>query len=94
MFLIRFDLKCKSDEDFKVGRDFKILEVNGAGAQPTNTYDPKYTFWQVQAILLKHWTKVFSISKASILEGNKPMILAEYKAWRKEVRNYRNKISV
>lgn len=94
MYFVRFDIKCTSDDDFKAGKNLKILEVNGAGAEPTHMYDPKYSFWQAQKILFKHWTTVFRISKASIIAGNKPMNFVAFIAWRKEVRTYRKKFKI
>ncbi|MFY0625375.1 MAG: hypothetical protein JXR07_03700 [Reichenbachiella sp.] len=36
----RYDLRCMSLEDLYVGKNIKILELNGAGAEPAHIYHP------------------------------------------------------
>ena len=37
----RFDIQTRSVEDFKQGRNFKIVELNGVTSEATHIYDPK-----------------------------------------------------
>ena len=41
----RLDIKFKDWEDLKNGKNFSIIEVNGAGSEPTHIYDPKHSIF-------------------------------------------------
>ncbi|WP_340202638.1 D-alanine--D-alanine ligase [Ascidiimonas sp. W6] len=58
----RFDIRAKSIQDLKEGRSFKILEVNGIGAEPTHIYDPSYKILKAWKELLYLWRIVFKIA--------------------------------
>ncbi|SNS47852.1 hypothetical protein SAMN05421640_0316 [Ekhidna lutea] len=50
----RYDLKCKSYEDLRELKNFKILELNGAGAEPGHIYQPGYSLMQAYRDILWH----------------------------------------
>lgn len=50
----RFDLKVKSLEHFSVGKNIKILELNGVTSEPAHIYDPNYTLWQAYRDIAKN----------------------------------------
>ena len=58
----RYDLKCPSLEDLKKGKDIKILEINGAKAEPTHIYQPGYSLMTAYKDLFKHWNTIYQIS--------------------------------
>ena len=58
----RFDIRVKSIEDLKAGRNFKILEVNGVGAEPTHIYDSNYPLIRAWKDLLCLWRIIYRIS--------------------------------
>ena len=58
----RFDIKCASIEKLKEGKDFKILEYNGAGAGVQHIYGNGLTLWKACNDILKHWKILFRIS--------------------------------
>lgn len=59
----RFDIKCKSLEALKEGRDFKIIELNGIGAEPTHIYDQsRISYIGALWTIMRHWTLVARIS--------------------------------
>lgn len=60
----RYDIKCNSVEAMKRGRDFLILEFNGAGSIPNHIYTPGVTLWQAYGEILRHWRSLYVISKA------------------------------
>lgn len=60
----RYDIKCNSVEAMKEGRDFLILEFNGAGSIPNHIYTPGVTLWQAYGEILRHWRALYQISKA------------------------------
>ncbi len=58
----RYDLKAKSPEDLKQGKNFLILEYNGSGAEPNHVYHSGYTLRRAHNEILKHWKILFKIS--------------------------------
>ena len=58
----RFDIKCRSIDLLKQGRDYKILEVNGVGAEPAHIYDPDYRLLQAFKDILNQWKVIYQIS--------------------------------
>lgn len=54
----RFDLRCSSYDDLRKLKNFKILELNGAGAEPGHVYQPgssllkayKDIFWHLKVL--------------------------------------------
>ena len=56
----RVDVKYNDKLALKAG-DFKIIELNGAGAESTNIYDPELTWLEVYRILYRQWKEVFEI---------------------------------
>ena len=58
----RFDIKCKSVEALKAGKDFKILEINGVKAEPTHIYQPGFSLWKAYKVLFRQWRVIYEIS--------------------------------
>lgn len=56
----RFDIKAPSVEALCQG-EFKVLELNGASAEPGHIYDPKYKLKQAYKDLFWHWKKMSEI---------------------------------
>jgi hypothetical protein len=65
----RYDLKCRSIEELKQGKNFSILEFNGSGAEPNHVYNAGYTLRQAQKEFLKHWKALYEISKINNRKG-------------------------
>lgn len=65
----RYDIKCKSIDDLKEGKNFSILEFNGSGAEPHHAYGNKNTLWQAHKIFLHHWKILYQISKYNHANG-------------------------
>lgn len=54
LYFGRIDLKADSVEDVRQG-NFKILEINGAKAEPLHIYDPEVSFAQIWRSITSHW---------------------------------------
>lgn len=65
----RYDVKCKSIEDLKQGKNFSILEYNGSGAEPHHIYGNGYTLLEAYGIVLHHWKVLYAISKYNEKNG-------------------------
>lgn len=62
----RFDIRCQDFHSLKAGKNFKILEVNGVGSEPTHIYDPdKISYFGALKDILKHWIIVHEIGMAN-----------------------------
>lgn len=58
----RIDLMYQSIENLEAGRNFSIVEVNGAASEPTHIYDPKHSVFFGWKVLLEHIKMMFEIS--------------------------------
>ncbi len=65
----RYDIKCASIEDLKEGKNFSILEYNGAGAEPNHIYDCNKSLFGAYKEILKHWNVMYLISKYNNQNG-------------------------
>jgi len=58
----RYDIRCKSIESLCQGTDFKILELNGAGAEPAHIYQPGFPLIQAYKAIIAHLKVLVEIS--------------------------------
>jgi hypothetical protein len=70
-FYGRYDIKCASLASLKQGKDFYILEFNGAGAGIQHINGNHYSLLKAQKIILKHWKMLFKISSYNHKHGLK-----------------------
>jgi hypothetical protein len=75
----RYDIRCQSLEELDEGKGIKILELNGAGAEPGHIYDPDFPFLEAYGVLFHHWSILYQISKANYKKGTPYMSATE--AW-------------
>jgi hypothetical protein len=73
----RYDLRCPSLEDFYLGKNIKIMELNGAGAEPAHIYDPTFPIWKGWQVLLQHWNILYKISAFNHKSGTPYMRFSE-----------------
>lgn len=70
-FYGRYDIKTASIEDLKQGRNFSILEFNGAGAEPNHIYDCNMKLRRAYRTILAHWNALYKISKYNHQQGHR-----------------------
>jgi hypothetical protein len=63
----RMDLMYQSFEELEQGKNFQLVELNGAASEPTHIYDPKHSLFFAWKELAKHISHMFHIS----VENNK-----------------------
>ncbi|MEZ0609025.1 hypothetical protein ACAW74_10945 [Fibrella sp. WM1] len=73
----RYDLRCRSVADLYAGRHIRILELNGAGAEPAHIYQPGFSLWVAWGVLCHHWRVLYDISRDNHRRGISYMTLAE-----------------
>ena len=61
----RMDIRYQSRELLEEGKSFFILEVNGAGSEPTHIYDPRHSIFFAWKEIIRHWVILFKISRAN-----------------------------
>ncbi len=60
-FVGRYDIRYSSRETLMAGRDFKIVELNGAASEATQIYDPTNSLWNAYQTLFRQWEMIFRI---------------------------------
>ena len=73
----RYDLRCPTVADLYAGQHIRILELNGAGAEPAHIYQPGFSLWTAWGVLLYHWQILYAISHENHRRGVAYMTLAE-----------------
>jgi len=74
----RYDLRCASREALERG-EMKIMELNGAGAEPAHIYHPGFSLFRAYGVLFKHWKILAQISRANHKNGVAYLTLKEAK---------------
>jgi hypothetical protein len=70
-FYGRYDIKCASVQSLKEGRDYYILEFNGAGAGIQHISANNYSLFKAQGIILHHWKMMYQIARHNNKNGVK-----------------------
>ncbi|WP_164723284.1 ATP-grasp domain-containing protein [Chryseobacterium aureum] len=65
----RFDVKFNTWEELKAGKNFKIIELNGAASEPTFIYDPNHSYLFAIKTIIKHWNFMYKIAKINRQNG-------------------------
>ncbi|HAV61662.1 MAG TPA: hypothetical protein DCY13_04765 [Verrucomicrobiales bacterium] len=68
-FVGRFDIRYADKAAFLAGKEFQIVELNGASAEATNIYDPRNSLWSAYRTLFRQWGLVFAIGAANRSAG-------------------------
>jgi len=79
----RLDLMYNTLEELEAGKNFAVVELNGAASEPTHIYDPKHSIFFGWKELMRHITYMYEISIANHKNGA-PYL--EHKAGMKEYR--------
>jgi hypothetical protein len=58
----RMDVMYQSWDDLENGKNFSIVELNGAASEPTHIYDPKHSIFFAWKELARHITYMYKIS--------------------------------
>jgi hypothetical protein len=69
----RYDLRVPVWEDFKQGRNFKVVELNGVTSEATSIYDPGNSLWKAYGVLFQQWRIAFEIAALNVASGAHPV---------------------
>ncbi|PYJ92003.1 MAG: hypothetical protein DME62_14405 [Verrucomicrobia bacterium] len=82
-FIGRYDMRYENEEDFKQGRNFQIVELNGASSEATCIYDARNSLFSAYRTLFRQWKLVFAIGARNRANGHAPSSLtALWRNWR------------
>ena len=73
----RYDIRTPNVEDFKAGRNFRVVELNGATAEATSIYDPENRLASAYRTLREQWRLLFTIAAANVAAGARPATARE-----------------
>jgi membrane protein DedA with SNARE-associated domain len=82
-FIGRYDIRYENEEDFKQGRNFQIVELNGASSEATSIYDARNSLFSAYRTLFRQWRMVFAIGARNRANGHAPSSLTTlWRNWR------------
>lgn len=73
----RMDIMYNNYKDLEEGKNFQIVEINGAISEPTHMYDPKHSLFYGWKELTRHFHYMYLISKENHKNGAKYLTLKE-----------------
>ena len=71
-FIGRYDIRYSSEEDLRAGKNFQIIELNGAASEATSIYDARNSIFAAYRTLFQQWDLVFAIGAANRERGSAP----------------------
>lgn len=92
LYFARFDMRFRDLDTFLKGEDFKIIEINGAGAEATHIWDARMTLREAYRVLFEQWRILFAIGAQNRRRGAKPLgawsILTDFRSYLKTSEKY------
>ncbi|WP_245987072.1 hypothetical protein [Azospirillum thermophilum] len=73
----RFDVRFASIESLQRGEEFRIIEVNGAGAEAIHMWDPEFGLIDAYAALFHQQSLMFEVAAANRARGFQPLTAME-----------------
>ena len=61
-FFGRLDIRYNHWEELREGINFSIIELNGAGSEPTHIYDPAHSIFYAWKEIIRHLHILYKIS--------------------------------
>lgn len=68
----RLDIRYNTWEELREGVNFSIIELNGAGSEPTHIYDPRHSIFFAWREIIRHWKILWKISHYNHKNSNQP----------------------
>jgi hypothetical protein len=87
-YIGRYDIRYSNEDDLRAGRNFKIIELNGAASEATSIYDARNSLFDAYRTLFHQWDLVFAIGAANLRNGSAPTkFAAVWQKWREYTRH-------
>ncbi len=71
-YIGRFDVRAAHLEELRRGEKFKIMELNGASAEPSFIYDPRHGMVTIYKTLFAHYRDLWLIGAYNSKHGHQP----------------------
>ena len=71
-YIGRYDIRYASEDALRDGRDFLIIELNGASSEATSIYDPGNSLGAAYRTLFQQWEFIFAIADENRRRGLQP----------------------
>jgi hypothetical protein len=82
-YIGRYDVRYANEDDLRAGKNFQIVELNGAASEATSIYDARNSLFAAYRTLFRQWELVFAIGAENRRSGASPTpILALWQKWR------------
>jgi membrane protein DedA with SNARE-associated domain len=82
-FVGRYDIRYENEEDLEQGRNFQIVELNGATSEATSIYDGGNSLLSAYRTLFRQWKLVFTIGARNRANGHAPTsLMTLWRNWR------------
>jgi len=65
----RLDIRFNSFEELAEDKNWCIIELNGAGSEPTHMYDPKHSLFFAWKEIIRHWKMLYEVSMQNKKKG-------------------------
>jgi hypothetical protein len=85
----RLDVMYQTWEELERGENFAIVELNGAGSEPTHIYDPKHSIFYAWKEIIKHWWIMLQIA-----EQNKKQNNGNYLSWKEGINMFKQNATI
>lgn len=70
----RLDIRFNTWEELAEGKNFSIIELNGAGSEPTHMYDPHHSLFYAWKEICRHWKLMYQISRQNARHKKLPLM--------------------
>lgn len=88
----RLDIRFNTWEELRQGKNFSIIELNGAGSEPTHMFDPRHSIVFAWKEITRHWKILWRISRLNHLKGIPYLTRKEGLAMLRENKLYEKKL--
>jgi hypothetical protein len=65
----RLDIRYNTWEELRQGKNISVIELNGAGSEPTHMYDPRHSLFFAWKEIIRHWIILWRISRSNHKKG-------------------------
>lgn len=89
----RLDVRFNSWEELLEGENYSIIELNGAGSEPTHIYDASSSLWYGYGEVIRHWKMLYRVSKANHKKGIPYMSFKEGRKMFRDHAAYEDKLN-
>jgi hypothetical protein len=65
----RLDIRFNSYAELQEDKNWSIIELNGAGSEPTHMYDPRHSLFFAWKEIVRHWKMLYKVSMQNKSKG-------------------------